>query len=74
MISDCVSQNIQLMLSTTDKHIKFYMSIFRGRDDIYARRWERDEKSGYYPAYHFDWNEFKAHKAKGGTIKTFENN
>ena len=49
------------------------MSSFRGREDVYARRWEKDDKSGYSPAYDFNWNEFMAHKRRGGSMKDFEN-
>lgn len=53
--------------------LALYKSIFGGRTDIFPRRWEKNEKSGWSPAYSFDWNEFNAHRASGGTIKTFEN-
>ncbi|MEI7512998.1 MAG: DEAD/DEAH box helicase family protein [bacterium] len=53
--------------------LELYKSIFRGRDDVYPRRWEKEGKSGWSPAYSFDWNEFNAHRATGGTIKNFEN-
>ena len=33
----------------------------------------KDGKSGYSPAYSFDWNEFNAHRSRGGTLKNFEN-
>lgn len=49
------------------------MSLFRGRADVYARRWEKDGRSGYSPAYEFNWDEFMAHKRRGGSIKDFEN-
>jgi len=49
------------------------MSLFRGREDVYARRWEKEERSGYSPAYDFNWNEFWAHKRRGGSMKDFEN-
>jgi len=51
--------------------IKLYRSLFRGRDDVFARRWEKN--GSYFPDYTFDWNEFNAHKANGGTIKDFHN-
>jgi superfamily II DNA or RNA helicase len=56
-----------------DNKINLYRSLFRGRDDIFARRWEKNGKSGYSPAYSFDWNEFNAHRARGGSLKDFEN-
>jgi len=57
--------------------IKLYRSLFRGRDDIFAKRWEKrigaEAKSGYSPAYSFSWDEFNTHRAQGGTMKNFEN-
>ena len=60
------------MISVTEDQLNLYLSLFRGRTDVYARRWEREGKSGYSPAYDFDWNEFLAHKRRGGTMTTFE--
>lgn len=54
-------------------NVKLFLSIFRGRNDIYARYWEKNGKSGYGPAYEFDWNEFMAFKAKGGRMADFPN-
>lgn len=49
------------------------MSLFKGREDVFAIRWEKDGKSGYMPAYDLNWDEFKVHKAKGGSLKDFQN-
>lgn len=49
------------------------MSLFRGRKDIYARYWEKNGKSGYSPAYQFNWQEFMAFRAKGGRLSDFPN-
>jgi superfamily II DNA or RNA helicase len=57
----------------TDNQLQLYQSIFQGREDVYAIRWEKDNKSGYMPAYEFNWDEFNKHKAQGGTFKTFKN-
>lgn len=57
----------------TAEQIALFTSLFRGRSDVYARHWEKDGRSGYSPAYLFDWNEFMAHKRRGGSIKTFQN-
>lgn len=44
-----------LQLSSTQK-IALFRSLFRGREDVYAERWEaRDGKSGYSPASEKDW-------------------
>ncbi len=53
--------------------LEIYNSLFKGRSDVFAIRWERDGKSGYMPAYILDWNEYKLHKTKGGTLKDFTN-
>ncbi len=42
--------------SSPDEKVKLFRSLFRGRDDVYAVRWEgRDGKKGYSPAYRRDW-------------------
>ena len=60
------------MIEPTLTDINLFLSLFKGREDVYARRWERDGKSGYMPAYDINWDEYKKHQAKGGTLKTFE--
>src|SRR3989338_5573240 len=55
------------------KQIQVFMSLFRGRTDVYARHWEKNGKSGYSPAYEFNWSEFMAHKARGGNLSNFPN-
>ncbi len=57
----------------TPEQVDLFASLFRGRPDTYARYWEKNGRSGYSPAYSFNWNEFMAHKRAGGSIKTFEN-
>jgi len=60
-------------MKTYLENIELYISLFRGRQDIYAKYWEKNGRSGYSPAYQFNWDEFLAFKAKGGTIKDFPN-
>jgi hypothetical protein len=38
--------------------IDLFVSLFHGREDIYASRWEKDGRSGYMPAYDVDWDEY----------------
>ena len=39
------------------KRILLFRNLFRGRDDIYARRWENsDGRTGYSPAIIKDWD------------------
>lgn len=46
----------QAILSNADKVVLF-RSLFRGRDDVFPRRWENSKtgKSGYAPACHNEW-------------------
>src|SRR5436190_13407496 len=38
------------------RRIALFRSLFRGREDVYARRWENDDgRSGYVPAAIKDW-------------------
>ncbi|MES2329308.1 MAG: DEAD/DEAH box helicase family protein [Bacteroidota bacterium] len=55
------------------QRVEIFRSLFKGREDVFAIRWERDYKSGYMPAYDLNWDEFRIHKAKGGSLKNFEN-
>src|SRR5437016_14151152 len=43
--------------STADAKIKLFRSLFRGRDDVYPRRFEsrKTGKSGYAPACANEW-------------------
>lgn len=60
-------------MSFTPKHIAIFKSLFYGRQDVYAVRWEKDGKSGYMPAYKVDWSDYNKHKASGGTFKDYTN-
>jgi hypothetical protein len=61
------------MNTITFEQIQFFMSLFKGRNDIFARRWEKDGRNGYSPAYQLNWQEFAAFKAKGGEFSDFPN-
>ena len=58
------------MLSQAD--IDLFKSLFRGREDLYAVRWEKNGRGGYMPAYKVDWSDYKKHKAKGGSFANYE--
>jgi hypothetical protein len=34
-----------------DDRLNLYKSLFKGREDVFALRWEKGNKSGYMPAY-----------------------
>ena len=43
--------------SSPEAKLKLFRSLFRGRDDVYAIRWEgRNGKTGYSPAYPKTWS------------------
>lgn len=54
-----------------NEKIALYRQLFRGRDDVFAKR---SVKTGqYFPEYALDWDEFREHQAKGGRMATFKN-
>lgn len=59
------------MYQSSGKDIQLFRSLFKGREDVFAIRWEKGSKSGYMPAYFYDPYRYKAHILKGGTFQTF---
>ena len=60
VVDDIVDTLIYLRILTTksspEEKVKFFLSLFRGREDIYAVRWEgRNGKAGYSPACRWVW-------------------
>jgi superfamily II DNA or RNA helicase len=53
------------------EYIELIRSLFRGRQDIYAIRWEKEGKSGYMPAFKVDWTDYRKHKLSGGSFKDY---
>jgi superfamily II DNA or RNA helicase len=54
-----------------NEKIALYRQLFRGRDDVFAKR---SVKTGqYFPEHTLDWDEFRVHQAKGGRMATFRN-
>lgn len=49
--------NSQDQILTPEEKIRLYRSFFRGRDDVYALRWEntKTNRSGYSPACENEW-------------------
>jgi hypothetical protein len=52
--------------------LEIFKSLFRGREDVFAIRWEKGTKSGYMPAYQFDPYFYRSHKIKGGNFNDFQ--
>ena len=51
--------------------IQLFKSVFKGREDVFAVRWEKEKKSGYMPAYFYDPYMYRSHKMKGGTFQNY---
>lgn len=54
------------------QNLNFYKSLFKGREDVFAVRWEKDGKTGYMPYYHYDPYWYRLHKIKGGNFQNFK--
>lgn len=42
------------MDENSPNQIQLFKSVFKGREDVFAVRWEKETKSGYMPAYFYD--------------------
>ena len=45
-----------------------FTTLFKGREDIFAIRWEKGNKIGYMPAYFYDPYLYRIHKMNGDTF------
>lgn len=59
------------MKNISPENIHLFRSLFTGREDVFAVRWEKGNKSGYMPAYIFDPYRFRVHQMNGGTFQNF---
>jgi hypothetical protein len=42
------------MSNISSTQIQLFQSFFKGREDMFAIRWEKESKSGYMPVYDLD--------------------
>lgn len=59
-------------MKNIEANIELYKSFFKAREDVYAVRWEKGDRSGYMPAYKVDWSDYRKHKATGGTFANYK--
>lgn len=59
------------LMNINEANTVLFCSLFKGREDVFAKRWETQDKSGYAPAYDIDWSQYSLHKASGGTLKDY---
>ncbi len=67
-----IEQGVAIPFSITNsvEKISLFMSLFKGRDDIYAKRWQsKDGRSGYAPVC---LNEWKSALCRKPTVKCFD--
>lgn len=60
-----------MSLNALQERLSLYKSLFSGREDVFALRWEKNNKSNYMPAYSFDPHRYRLHQVKGGTFQNF---
>jgi superfamily II DNA or RNA helicase len=58
--------------SESIRNLNIFKSVFKGRNDVYAVRWEKDSKAGYMPAYQYDPHWYRLHKMKGGSFQDYK--
>jgi len=67
-----VDDDVDKTIMISQTNIDLFKSLFRGREDVYAVRWEKNGRGGYMPAYKVDWSDYNQHKAKGGSFANYE--
>ena len=55
----------------TSNNIDIFRSLFKGREDVFAVRWEKSGKSGYMPSCQYDPYHYQVHKRNGGTFANY---
>jgi superfamily II DNA or RNA helicase len=58
-------------MNSIPDQVNLFRSLFKGREDVFAVRWEKGNKTGYMPAYFYDPYRLRAHKVNGGTFQSF---
>ena len=59
------------MNNNPNVQINTFRSLFQGRENVFAVRWEKSGKSGFMPAYQYDPYHYRAHKMNGGNFSNY---
>ncbi|AJW62911.1 Type III restriction enzyme, res subunit [Elizabethkingia miricola] len=59
------------MSDKSNMQIGLFCSLFQGRKDVFAVRWEKSGKSGYMPAYQYDPYHYRVYKSNGGSFQNY---
>jgi superfamily II DNA or RNA helicase len=63
--SALLDTNIAVLRLSSFQKVDIYMQLFRGRQDIYANRWQNKQgRSGYSVSCHNEWQQGKCNKPK----------
>lgn len=54
-----------------ESQINIFHALFRGREEVFAVRWEKSGKLGYMPSYQYDPYHYRLHKMNGGTFANY---
>lgn len=54
------------------ERLNLFRNLFKGREDVFALRWEKGKKKGYIPAYSYDPYMYRLHKQRGGSFKNYK--
>lgn len=60
------------MFINDDHKLTIIHSLFNSRKDVFAIHWQKGNKGGYMPAYHFDPYMYRLHKMNGGSFKNYK--
>jgi len=52
--------------------VNLIRNLFKGREDVFARYWQKGNKKGYMPAYQYDPYMYQLHVIKGGTFDEYK--
>ncbi len=58
-------------MQNSQNKLTIFKSLFKGREDVFAIRWQKGGKSGYMPAYFYDPYHFRIYKLNGGSFKDY---
>lgn len=61
------------MSDSLSYNLRSFRLLFQGREDVFAIRWEKGNKTGYMPAYQYDPYYYRMHKMNGGTFQNYVN-
>jgi len=55
-----------------NEKLNLFKSLFKGRENVFAVRWEKGNKRRYMPAFQYDPYRYRLHKMNGGTFKDYK--